>query len=335
MILVTGATGLVGTHLLVKLIQQKQHIRALYRSDAKKKQARKVFSYYFNAEESTLFDTIDWVKADLEDIPTLTEAFDQVDYVYHCAAWITFNPRYTQKIRKINIEGTANIVNLCLLHAIKKLCYVSSIATLEHDLIQPCIDETAEWNPETLKSIYAISKYGAEMEVWRGTQEGLKAVIVNPGIIIGPGFFDNGSGYLFRKINKGLRYYTQGITGYVAIEDVVDIMQQLMIGSHHQERYILVGENLSYKKVFSMIAKALDKPSPSREASSFLLKSVWYLQWIGYLLFGIKRSIFRSTIHNAKTISVYNNEKIKNELAYTFTPIEKAIQKTATYFLNQ
>ncbi len=335
MILVTGATGLVGTHLLVKLVQEKQEVRALYRSEAKKEHAREVFSYYFEEQQAALFDTIQWVKGDLIDIPSLTDAFINITYVYHCAAWITFNPKHYKKLRKVNIEGTANIVNLCLIHNIKKLCYVSSIATLEEDPALSFIDETAEWNPETQKSVYAITKYGAEMEVWRGTQENLNVVIINPGIIIGPGFFNDGSGYLFKRIHAGMKYYTTGATGYVAVTDVITIMHQLMNGNYTNQRYIVVAENLSYKEAFGMIAAALHKPVPTREASLFLLKLAYYLQLLGYFLFRTKRSIFKSSIHSALSKSFYKNDKVKEELNYTFTPIKKGIKETATLFLKK
>ncbi len=330
MILVTGATGLVGTHLLVKLVQEKHQIRALYRSETKREHAKKVFLYYFPEEEKTLFDAIEWVKADINDVPTLSEAFIGITHVYHCAAWINFNPKHYKKLRKVNIEGTANIVNLCLIHGVKKLCYVSSIATLEEEPNKSFIDETTEWNPETPKSVYAITKYGAEMEVWRGAQEMLNVVIVNPGIIIGPGFYDGGSGYLFKRIYAGMKYYTPGTTGYVAIDDVINIMYQLMEGNYSNQRYIVVAENLDFKTAFSMIAKALNKPIPTKEVSLSLMKFAYYLQLISYKLFRTKRSIFKASIKSAFSNSFYKNDKIKNELAYKFAPIEKAIKETAT-----
>lgn len=335
MILVTGATGLVGAHLLVKLVQEKQKVRALYRSESKKEHARTVFSYYFEEQKGEVFDTIDWVKADITDIPSLTDAFKDITHVYHCAAWITFNPKHYKKLRKVNIEGTANIVNLCIDHNIKKLCYVSSIATLEEDPSLPFIDETAEWNPETQKSIYAITKYGAEMEVWRGTQENLDVVIVNPGIIIGPGFFNGGSGYLFKRIYAGMKYYTTGATGYVAITDVINIMYQLMNSNYSNERYVVVAENLSYKEAFTMIATALNKPIPTKKATSFLLNFAYYLQLASHFFFRTKRSIFKSSIRSALSTSFYKNDKIKQELNYNFMSVEKAIKETAAAFLER
>lgn len=335
MILVTGATGLVGTHLLIRLIQEKQQVRALYRTEAKKEHARKVFSSYFTSEEKHLFDTIEWVNTDINNIPVLTQAFEGITHVYHCAAKISFNPSHYKKLRKANIHGTANIVNLCLLKKVTKLCYVSSIATLGENLSSSHIDEKAEWNPETPNSVYSITKYGAEMEVWRGIHEGLTAVIVNPGIIIGPGFFDNGSGYLFKRIYKGMKYYTTGTTGYVAIGDVIDIMYKLTTGPYSNQRYILVGENLSYKSAFGMIAQALHKPLPKKRISPFLMKIAYYAQRVSHILFRTNRSIFRSSIRSAFSTKYYENDKIKKELIYSFTPIERSIKETATVFLKE
>ncbi|WP_109302321.1 NAD-dependent epimerase/dehydratase family protein [Aquimarina sp. AU474] len=333
MILVTGATGLVGTHLLVKLVQQKEPIRALYRSDQKKAYAKKVFSYYF-PHDNNLFDNIDWIQADINDIPSLSAAFNQVTYVYHCAAKISFNPAHYKKLRKVNIEGTANIVNLCLIHNVKKLCYVSSIATLGESITGKHIDESEEWNPEIPNSVYAITKYGAEMEVWRGVQEGLDAVIVNPGIIIGPGFFDGGSGFLFKRIYAGMNYYTTGTSGFVSVIDVINTMFMLMNSNCTNERYILVAENLNYQSAFSMIAKGLKKPAPTKEASPFMMKIAYYVQRISHVLFRTKQSIFKSSIRSAFSNSYYTNDKIKSELNYEFNPIEKAIEETATLFLK-
>lgn len=333
MILVTGATGLVGTHLLIKLTKDRTPIRALYRTERKKEQAQMVFLQCSPNPETLPF--VEWVQGDLTDIPSLTDAMQGITHVYHCAAKISFNPQHFQKLRKVNIEGTANIVNLCIALGVKKLCHVSSIAALGEQKDKDNITEKAEWNPEVSNSVYAITKYGAEMEVWRGTQEGLDAVIVNPGIIIGPGFYETGSGYIFKKIYRRLRYYTTGTTGYIGIDDVVNIMQQLMTSSITNERFILVAENLSFKHVFTLIAKGLKKKTPEKKVSKFLLKLAYYIQWFGNRVFGTKQYLFRSSLHNAFTNSYYNHQKVKEALGYEFEPIQEVIQKTATLFLEQ
>ncbi|GAA4115803.1 NAD-dependent epimerase/dehydratase family protein [Aquimarina addita] len=334
MILVTGATGLVGVHLISKLVNEEQQIRALYRTTIKKEAAKSVFQQSTISTQRDAFDTIDWVQGELNDIPSLTAAFKNVTKVYHCAAFISFNPFDYKKLRKINIEGTANIVNLALIHNIEKLCYVSSIATLGEDTMLSKIDETATWNPESSNSVYAITKYGAEMEVWRGIQEGLNAVIVNPGIIIGPGFFDTGSGYLFKRISKGMKYYTTGIGGYVAVQDVVDIMYQLTQSAITAERYIVVSENLSYKHAFTLIATSINKPAPTKNVSPFLMKIAYYFQFLSSIFFRTKRLIFKSFLKSAYNTTIYDNQKIQKELDYTFTPVDQAIKDTAKVFLS-
>ena len=200
MILVTGGTGLVGAHLLLALAKAGESIRAIHRKDSSFANVQRVFEYSCEESEAQrLFDSVEWVEADVLNVPALETAFDGVTRVYHCAALVSFYPGDTKKLRKINIEGTANVVNLCISRQIEKLCFVSSIATFDLNLGETDITEESHWNKEINHSMYAISKYGAEMEVWRASQEGIPVVIVNPGVIIGPGFWDTGSGVMFKK----------------------------------------------------------------------------------------------------------------------------------------
>lgn len=335
MILVTGATGLVGTHLLIKLLKEKHQIRALYRTAIKKDYAKSVYLECCDPENREAFDNIEWIQTDLNDVPELTTAFKNITHVYHCAAMISFDPAHFKKLRKTNIEGTANIVNLCLLNNVQKLCYMSSIATISENVLQSPLNETSEWNPEISDSVYAITKYGAEMEVWRGIQEGLDAVIVNPGIIIGCGFYNSGSGFLFKKIQKGMPYYTNGTTGYVAVEDVTEIMYRLMNSSIKNERYILVAENLSFKNAFTLISKSLQRSAPKKKVSPLTMKIAYYIQEFSHFFFRTKKILFKSSIKSAFTNSFYENDKIKKELSYNFISVDKAIKTTASFFLKE
>ena len=200
MVLVTGATGLVGSHLALHLLENNESVRAIYRNKDTISKTKSVFSLY---KREKLFDKIEWVCADITDVPSLEIAFQGIQYVYHCAALISFDPKDEKQLRKVNIEGTANIVNLCLEYRVKKLCHISSIAALgDLKINEIIVNETTEWNPEVYHNDYAISKYGGEIEVFRGQQEGLKVVIINPGIILGPCFWEVGSGEIFTKIRK-------------------------------------------------------------------------------------------------------------------------------------
>ncbi len=324
MVLVTGGTGLVGAHLLLHLIENRENVRAIYRNLNAVQKAKDLFSLY---KKEILFEKIDWIQADIIDVPSLEIAFENVEYVYHCAALISFNPKDEDALRKTNIEGTANIVNFCIANKVKKLCYLSSISALgdlkENEKI---ITEEAEWNPEKPHSDYAISKYGAEMEIWRGQQEGLETVIVNPGVILGPGFWEQGSGLLFKKVAKGLSFYTKGTTGFVAVTDVVRMTVELMKNGYSNDRFTLVAENITFQDLLNTIADSLKAKRPSMHASPFLVTLAYKIDWFLSNVLGQKRKLDRATARASYTESRYSNEKIKSTLQTEFLDIHQYIK---------
>lgn len=325
MILVTGATGLVGSHLLVQLLQENEEVKALFRSEKQIEKVKNVFAFY---NQTTLFDKINWVKGDITDISSLEIAFENITHVYHCAALISFDPNDEDELRKINIEGTANVVNCCIDFGIKKLCHVSSIAALgnpkEHE---STITEETEWNPEELHSDYAITKYGAEMEVWRGHQEGLEIVIVNPGVIFGYGFPKKGSDVIIQSIKKGLSFYTNGNIGIVSVEDVTKCMIQLMKSSINGERYTLVGENISAKVLLDFIAEELKLKKPTIEASKWMTSIAWRMDWLIAKITNQKRKITRATAKASHSFDLYDTSKIVTDLNYSFQEKETYLPK--------
>ncbi|WP_299890384.1 NAD-dependent epimerase/dehydratase family protein [uncultured Lacinutrix sp.] len=333
MILVTGGTGMVGAHLLYKLLNEEQNIRAIYRNKKKFEIVKRIFSYY-NDNTEALFNKIEWILADLNDIPSLNDAFKDVTHVYHCAAFVSFEPDKFYLLKKTNIEGTANIVNLCLANKTQKLCYVSSIAAIGSSKNNEPITEETDWNPEKDNSVYAITKYGAEMEVWRGTQEGLNAVIVNPGIILGPGIWKYGSGGLFTRIYKGLPFYTKGVTGYVSVNDVVNAMIGIMQSHIINERFILVSENLSFETFTKQTAIALGVKQPKKEAKQWHLNLFWRFDWLRHKLVGKRRQMSKHNAQSATTKDYYNNDKIIKALGFKFMVIAKSIENVASYFLE-
>ncbi|WP_028376833.1 NAD-dependent epimerase/dehydratase family protein [Leeuwenhoekiella sp. MAR_2009_132] len=336
MILVTGGTGLVGSHLMYELIAQGEtKLRATYRTIESIEPVRDLFKW--KAKENTkqaalLFKHIEWVEADVTDIPALTEAFDDITFVYHCAALISFNPRDFERLQKINVEGTANVINLCIKNKVTKVCYVSSVAALGNS--KGAITEETHWEANKENSVYSISKFASEMQVWRGTQEGLDVVIVNPGIILGEGFYKQGSGVFFKKIKKGLDYMVPGSSGFVDVLDVVNAMILLMRSKQVNERYILVGHNLGFKQVFEQIAIALQVALPTKKVKNWQLELAWRLDWVASL-FGKKRRLFRTTARSAYTQVIYDTTKIKNQLAFKYTPLEETINRIANHFNRQ
>ncbi len=330
MILVTGGTGLVGSHLLYHLLLKNDSVKAIYQKTSDVNAVKKVFGYYTSDFEA-LFKKIVWVEAELNNIPNLQNAFKEVTYVYHCAALVSFDPADYQKMRRINIDGTTNIVNLCISNSIKKLCFVSSVATVEKSS-NSTIDESESWNSAIYKSGYAITKYGAEMEIWRASQEGVDVIIVNPGIILGSGFWHKGSGNLFTLINKGFNFYTEGVAGLISVKDVVEIMHTLMHSKIKNERFILVAENVPFKNLFFTIADSLDKKRPRINVTKLLSEILWRLDYIKSKITGTKPLMTKNTSRSSQSKNYFTSQKIISALNFKFENVEKAIENIATEF---
>ena len=306
MILVTGGTGLVGAHLLLHLAESGQKVRALYRAKESIGKTQSLFVHYGKIQ---FIDAIEWVKGDILDIPSLEEAFNGIDYVYHCAAHISFKPEEEDLLRKVNIEGTANMVNCALDFGVKKFCHVSSVAALGDSRENSPVTEETEWNPEKKHNDYAISKYGAEMEVWRAWQEGLSIVIVNPGIIFGNGFWNNGSGKIFKAIKRGQYFYTEGVCGVVAVDDVVNFMITIMKSTYDGERFTLVAQNLTYKEILDSIAEGIGRKKPSIYASALLTAFAWRVDWLLSKILMRKRMLTRGMARSSHNTEIYDNSK--------------------------
>lgn len=334
MILVTGSTGLVGSHLMYKLLSSGEKIRALVRKKSNIKNIKKTISYYSDDYEK-LFKNIEWAKGDVLDITSLEEAMKGIDYVYHCAGLVSFAPDDREKLLKINVKGTANIVNTALKFKIKKLCHISSIAALGRDGTKNTITEKSLWNESTNNTNYAVSKYNGELEVWRGIHEGLNAVIVNPSIILGAGNWTKGSSQLFLSIAKGQKYYLDGANSYVDVNDLVNIMDLLMKSDIVNEKFIISSENVSYYDLFNMIAKSLGKKTRFRKANFIIAELAWRFEKIRCKINKSQPLITKETIRTAKGCHYYSNEKIKKALDYNFIPINKSVDDICKIYLKR
>ena len=317
MILVTGGTGQIGSRLLLNLTKNKAYkVRAIYRNTQSLEKIRQLFVKHSDSGAAQ-FDTIEWIQADLSNIPALEKAFEGVTFVFHCAGLISFQPQDFDKLIEVNVQGTANIVNLSIDFGVKKLCYVSSVATLS-TLPHTPIDEENDWNNEDNNTDYAISKHGAEMEVWRGSQEGLPVVIVNPSVVLGGDFTDRGSGLLYKKVADGLRYYPAGATGFVGVDDVVRAMVQLQFSEVAGERFVLNAENLTYKAVLERIANQLGVKAPTKRVSQQMLRFLARLDGVLSFLHLKKRTLTLASADALGTVTTYNGEKIKKYIDFNY-----------------
>lgn len=325
MILVTGGTGLIGSHLIYNLLKAGNSVRATRRSSSDLTALDKVLGYYA-LDPELLKEKLEWVECDLLDINSLDDAMEGVTQLYHCAAIVSFEPKQAQAMLDGNPETTANVVNAALAHSVKKMVYVSSVAALGRSGEHQYITEDTEWTDSKYNSNYARSKYRAELEVWRGIQEGLDAAIVNPVVVLGPGNWTTGSAAIFHTIAKGFSYFTLGTNGFVDVRDVVKVMEQLMESDISGERFVLVSENLSYKMLFQWIAEAMNVKVPHRKVSPFLSSVLWRLEAIRTKLTGSKPFITKETAMTSQRTHYYDNSRVKEKLGFEFRNVKDTVK---------
>ncbi|MGY4383650.1 dihydroflavonol-4-reductase [Pedobacter sp. UYP24] len=314
MILITGATGFLGSELIHQLATSGVPIRALKRKESQIPELIKENKF------------IDWVEVDILDFAALEEAFEGIKSVYHCAAMVSFNPKDKSQLLKINIEGTSNIVNLCVDNNVR-LLHVSSVAALGIAGKGGLITEKDFWEYDAKAHSYAISKYEGEMEVWRGIAEGLDAVIVNPSVIIGARAGFKGSGAIFKLVKDGLSYYTQGATGIVDVHDVANSMIALMNSKISNERFTISAENYHYQQFFSEIAQGFNVKAPNKEAKPWMLGVAWRAAKFAALFTRKPAALTSDAARSSLNESLYCNEKIINTIGIKFKPLKQSIQE--------
>jgi dihydroflavonol-4-reductase len=321
MILVTGGAGLVGNELIKQLLAQGKTVKAIYNKSA--------LSF---ANSPTLTS----VQCDILDVYALEDAMKDVTEVYHCAAIVSFAPKDEKKLYKINVEGTANVVNACLNARVRKLVYVSSVAALGRIRVGEMINETMQWTPETSNSKYGHSKYLAEIEVWRGVAEGLNAVVVNPVIILGAGNWNEGSSKLFKSVHEGFPWYTTGTSGFVAVQDVANAMIQLMESDITAEKFIISAENATYQSILNMIAKGFNKKAPSKKVTPFLAAITWRLEAIKSKFTGSLPLITKETAATSLAEVKFDNSKLLKFLPeFGYSNLEETINNTCEALLQK
>jgi nucleoside-diphosphate-sugar epimerase len=324
MVKVIGGTGLVGSHLLCELAKSETEIIASYRTRSKIDKVKKVFDFYFGEDSSGNWSKIKWQKVDVNDIVSLEDFINSGDEVYHCAALVSFSRKDFNQLMKINREGTTNIVNVCIDKNIKKLCYVSSTAAITGGDVDS-VSEESKWKRSDDTSAYSISKYGAEREVWRGIEEGLTAVIVNPCVILGAGDWNESSLTILKQIERGLSFYPPGANAIVDARDIAKCMVNLTKSEVKSERFLLIGENTTFKSLFDQIAMAMGKNKPKFSVGLVGLTIARYLMGFWSFLRRKHTPITKDTVNSSLSTTVYSNDKIIKELNYTFFTLQDTI----------
>jgi nucleoside-diphosphate-sugar epimerase len=332
--LITGATGLIGAHVALQLLQQNKPVTAIKRENSDTGKTKQLFSYYVpNAQE--LFSRITWVNADITDIYSLLDVLNGVDTVYHCAGFVSFNNKDKEQMHKINAIGTANMVNACLEKKIKTLCHVSSIATLHNPDITINIDESVYWKSSPDASDYAISKYNGEREVWRGMEEGLDAFIVNPGLVLGPGFWNQSSGKMVSACYEGTSFYTNGSSAAISATDTAACMIELAEKKEFNKRFVLTAHNYTFKELLSLLHKAFGNKEPSMEAGKVTLRLGLWLDSLKSAMTGKEQVLTKATMHAGLTKNSFNNHRIKETLHYNFEPLQQTIKFVCDAYIKE
>ena len=332
MILVTGGSGFLGAHLLVQLSAFDKKIIAVKRASTNLNYVKKVFELEGAAHR---FANIEWKDLDLFDVYAIENGLNGIEQIYHCASEVSFDPKEHRKMIENNVKITANLANAALFCGIKKFMHVSSIAALGRSVQEEIIDESRIWKTDPVNSKYGLSKYKSEMEVWRAYEEGLPVIIVNPAVILGYCPWNEGSGKIFDRAFTGMKYYTNGYTGWVDVKDVATCMIRLMQRDINGERYILSSENKEFKWVFDSIAELMNKPKAKKKANLGLAKWLIVAEKWKSKITGKPPLITKETIKNAILQCNYINEKIKNELDFEFKPVGNSIKETAKLYLEE
>ena len=304
-------------------------IAYLWHYTDKKQKKNSTLNFLKERTKSAKVAEIIWRKGDVCNQPSLAVAFEGITHLYHCAAFISFAHYKQETLMEVNQQGTTNLVNLAIKHQLKKIAYISSIAALGSDTTSDSIDESTPWNADQDHTPYAYSKFGAELEVWRATQEGVPAVIVNPGVILGTGVEGNPLELLCNQIDNHLLFYPKGATGYVTVEDVVQVLTDLMDSEIKNERFILVAENWSYEQMLRRIALIRKKRPPRIGLRKSWLQIAWGLEGI-LSLFGKRRFMTQALISSLCEVKHIQGNRIIQESSFKYSGIEAYLIEHAT-----
>ena len=332
--LVTGATGILGSHVVLVLLQKGRKVVASKQPNSDLSKIKTLFSYYGN-EALRLYESITWVDLDVRDQLMIEDALEGIDTVYHCAGFVSFNRNERKKMMDINEQGTRNMVNACLHKNIDALCHVSSLATINNLDYTEALTEQVFWKTSGHESAYAISKYNAEREVWRGIEEGLRAVIVNPGVILSPGFGEQSSARLFETCAKGNWFYTGGTTGYVSAADVAGCMLELTDTRQFGNRYIVIENNYAFKDIFTTVQAGFHKAPPFIKAGKWVLNLAWVADSLWSFVRGKNATVTRAIIQSSLNKQVYSNAKLLRTITFPLQPVHEVIANICKIALRE
>ena len=315
--MVTGGTGFLGSYIIQELVKKNYAVRAIRRNNT--------LPFWI---PSNILEKVEWVPGDILDVLSLEDAMDGVDTVIHSAALVSFHKKDANKLYQMNVDGTANVVNTALLKNVSRFVHISSVAAIGRKAGGVTVDESAKWEESALHTHYAQSKFKAELQVWRGIGEGLNAVILNPSTILGFGDWHTSSCAIFKQIHDGFNWYTDGLNGFVDVQDVARATITLMESTIQAERFIINGDNWKFRQLQNEMAEGFGVKKPGYRANALLLGIAWRLEWVKSFITGNKPLLTKESARVARSETSFSNEKIKKALPdFQFTPLAITIKE--------
>jgi nucleoside-diphosphate-sugar epimerase len=323
-ILVTGATGFLGSYLLKELIEQGYRVRALCRT-------QKPLPWI----SDQILEAVEWVEGDVLDVVSLDDAMKEVDAVIHSAAVVSFHPKERKRMYQVNVDGTANVVNLALENGVRRFIHISSVAALGRTEKAAWVNEESKWEDNPVQTHYARSKFKAELHVWRGMAEGLEGLILNPSTILGYGDWNSGSCGLFKQIHDGFPWYTEGVNGFVDVEDVARTIRLALESDLTEQRYLICAENWRFKDLQQAMADGFGVKGPNRKATPFLLGLAWRLAAIKGWITGKHELLSKESARVGVSQTQFDNNKFLSAFPqFSYKPLRQTIQNACTRYLQ-
>jgi len=323
-ILVTGGTGFLGSYIIKELVEKDYPVRAIRRK-------HKLPSFV----PREIFEKVEWVDGDILDVISLEEAMEEVDTIIHAAAVVSFVKKEREMMYRVNVEGTANVVNIALEKNVRRMIHISSVAALGRTVAPGSVNEEKKWEESKVNTHYAKSKYKAELEVWRGVSEGLEGVILNPSTILGYGDWNSGSCAIFKNIYEEFKWYTPGINGFVDVLDVASVVGLMLNNDVNEQRFVVNGDNWTFKKLMDSIADNLGKKRPSRPTTPLLLNLAWRMEKVKSFFTRKKPFLTRESARVAISQTSFENDKLLKALpGFSFTPLQQTIQRASKNYLD-
>ena len=330
---ITGGTGSVGMHLVREWLANGESVRLIVRPGSDRQRVQSFLKATL-PEDPMAFDRIEWAEGDVTDGLSLEDAFEGAHRVVHAAALVSFNRWDAQRMMEVNREGTANVVNAMLAQGVEELVYISSVAALGRKPGEPEVHEETVFEDGPEISDYARSKYRAELEVWRGQEEGLRVSVLNPVIVIGPGDYSRSSAALMTQVAQGLRFYPKGSNGFVAADDVATVAWKLVEGGVWGERFVVCGFHATYRELFNAMADALGMRSPQWPVHRWVAELAWRVARLAEILTRRPAFVTREALRTSARNHRYRTEKIQQKLKFDFTPLLPTVQRTAEDYLR-